>query len=116
MTKEEREKLRRLQYTKMELVIPYRYKTKGREYRIGWNEAIDAVIAALERLDSQWIPCKDRLPQQSDFYLVSGGEKVWICQYIFLKDTYGGWVNDANNPVVTAWIPLPRAYEGGRCE
>jgi len=56
-----------------------------------------------------WVKCSTRLPNQSGNYLVSGGGKIWICEcisYLHLS----GWVNNAANPVVQAWMPLPEPY------
>jgi len=86
------------------------------EYEQGLNNqwqydlnAIKAVPAA-----QQWIPCKERLPEESGMYIVSGKRKAWICKFIRINVAgvkIGGWENDACNPVVTAWMPLPEPYK-----
>ena len=61
-----------------------------------------------------WIPCKERLPEESGMYIVSGKQKVWVCKFTRINIAgvkIGGWENDARNPVVTAWMPLPEPYK-----
>ena len=60
--------------------------------------------------EPQWIPCSERLPEKSGKYYVSGGDKVWICEFLIIPNFTGGWCNDASNPVVQAWMPLPEPY------
>ena len=58
----------------------------------------------------QWIPCSERLPEKPGQYYVSGGDKVWICEFLIIPNFIGGWCNDVANPVVQAWMPLPAPY------
>lgn len=71
-------------------------------------------IGDLIRLPSaqQWIPCSKRLPKKSGQYYVSGGGKVWICEFLIIPNFTGGWCNNAVDPVVKAWMPLPEPYKG----
>ena len=59
---------------------------------------------------NKWIPCSERLPEKSGQYYVSGGDKVWICEFLIIPNFAGGWCNDASNPIVQAWMPLPEPY------
>lgn len=61
----------------------------------------------------EWIPCSERLPEKSGQYYVSGGDKVWVCKFLIIPTFTGGWCNDASNPVVQAWMPLPEPPKGG---
>lgn len=58
-----------------------------------------------------WIPCSERLPEKQGQYYVSGGDKVWICDFLIFSNFKGGWCNNVSNPVVEAWMPLPEPYE-----
>ena len=62
--------------------------------------------------EQRWVPCEVRLPEKSGQYYVSGGDKVWICEFLIIPNFTGGWCNDARNPVVQAWMPLPEPYKG----
>lgn len=60
--------------------------------------------------DGKWIPWPDRRPEHSGPYLVSGGGKVWLCEYLAFGNLPRGWLNNINNPCVRAWMPLPEPY------
>ena len=60
----------------------------------------------------QWIPCSERLPEKPGQYYVSGGDKVWICEFLIIPNFIGGWCNDVANPVVQAWMPIPEPWKG----
>ena len=62
--------------------------------------------------EQRWIPCSERLPEESGQYYVSGGDKVWICEFLIIPKSIGGWCNDVSNPVVRAWMPPPSSWEG----
>ena len=77
------------------------------------SEALDMAIKALEQPEQRWIPCSEKLPEKSGQYYVSGKGKVWICEFLTIHSStilLGGWCNDAANPVVQAWMPLPEPY------
>lgn len=63
-----------------------------------------------EKPEQRWIPMSEQPPKESGKYYVSGGGKVWICEYIIIPNFIGGWCNDAENPVVQAWMPRPEPY------
>ena len=59
-----------------------------------------------------WIPCSERLPDESGTYLVSIGNyngvpKVW--RMYFTTVEYPRWLTFYK---VTAWMPLPEPYKG----
>lgn len=60
---------------------------------------------------AKWISVSERQPNNSGMYLVSGENKVWICEFLILGGIGGGWVNDALNPTVKVWMPLPESYQ-----
>ena len=80
-----------------------------------YANCIDCAIANAPTVD-RWIPVKERLPEKSGNYLVTGKwksepHKIWICE--FMNGIYvSGWMNHALNPVVEAWMPLPEPYGG----
>ncbi|MCR5811385.1 MAG: DUF551 domain-containing protein [Lachnospiraceae bacterium] len=55
---------------------------------------------------AKWTPVTERLPNGNGEYLVSGKDKVWVCEFMILGDV-GGWCNRAMNPCVEYWMPLP---------
>ena len=58
----------------------------------------------------RWIPISERLPEEDGKYLVCGNDKIWICRFMCLGITCG-WCNDARNPRVEAWMPLPETFK-----
>lgn len=60
----------------------------------------------------EWIPVTERLPNGNGKYLVSGKDKVWVCEFMILGDV-GGWCNSAMNPCVKYWMPLPEPPKDG---
>lgn len=82
------------------------------------SEEVDGVPAP------QWIPCSERLPEESDDYLCSygtlTGHFVGIDIYEAEKKEFGFYSNNERgeedwHPVtnVVAWMPLPEPYKGG---
>lgn len=65
--------------------------------------------------NSKWIPCSERLPEKAGEYLVTGAwweepAKIWICECVVIAGI-SGWANNARNPIVAAWMPLPEPYK-----
>lgn len=60
-----------------------------------------------------WILCSERLPEKSGKYYVSGGDKVWICEFLIIPNFTGGWCDDVANPEIQAWMPykIPEPYK-----
>lgn len=64
----------------------------------------------LERMP-KWIPVTERLPEKTGKYLVCGQwtgkpAETWVCELIAFGNIKG-WANEARNPAVTHWMPLP---------
>lgn len=72
---------------------------------------LNKTIRYEQRPHGEWIPCSERLPEKSGQYYVSGGGKVWVCNFLIIPDFKGGWCNDVSNPVVKAWMPMPEPYK-----
>ena len=98
--------------------LPHRHDCEGcycrREgccYEINISEML---YNAGYRKQSEWISVEDRLPEEGGEYLVFGrtfGNKkpqIWICERISVGSVIG-WCNNAKNPIVEAWMPLPEA-------
>mgnify|MGYP004544176477 FL=1 len=94
----------------------------------GWSEeTVDAIEMGIHALkETQWIPCSERLPEESDYYMACVYDeeaddydyrKNWFAH----KDDYdtdeSEWRELMPFERVTAWMPLPEPYrEGGRDE
>jgi len=76
------------------------------------NDALEMAIKALEQ--TRWIPCTERLPEQSGWYLVSlknmNVQKAW---YRAAPINQGGsyWRGSIKRPI--AWMPLPEPMKVG---
>lgn len=96
------------------------HKCDGYPETSTWCEELVALRALPSVQQEQWIPCSKRLPKKAGKYYVSGGGKVWICEFVIVLNSFagvtGGWCNPASNPVVQAWMPLPEAYKERREE
>ena len=107
-----------------ELVKRLRKKAKAFDYD-GWVEtasdyekaadAIEGLSHAVDQMTewrkNRWIPVTERLPEKTGKYLVCGQwrgkpAETWVCELISLGKIKG-WANEARNPVVTHWMPLP---------
>ena len=72
---------------------------------------IPGYFAGKLEYERKWIPVTERLPNGNGEYLVSGKDKVWVCEFMILGDV-GGWCNSARNPCVKYWMPLPKLPKG----
>ena len=97
------------------------------------TKALDMAISALKKQEQdRWIPCKERLPEEDGDYLVTfesgyaedyGLDPIGIAPFEVDCEGFGIW-QERFHPVslgslgsewvdipVTAWRPLPEAYE-----
>lgn len=62
--------------------------------------------------ESKWIPCSERLPSDSDYYLVTDAygdmSAIWFAHE---KDYYGESEWRETEDEILAWMPLPAAYK-----
>lgn len=79
-----------------------------------WDPAMQMALQALKA--QRWIPCSERLPKESDYYLVTFDSITRPVGIFFFDAQYGGcWVDEMGNRLKTkffvAWMPLPEPYE-----
>lgn len=79
-------------------------------------EAIsDAPTIEPERKPGKWIPCSERLPEESGRYLISVldgvGRRTTVAPY---QPRYKAWTMTGRMAYwkVIAWLPLPEPYRG----
>ena len=94
-------------------------------FRNGCLESIESLMAEGEiydieyNKDPHWIPCSERLPSDSDYYLVTDAygdmSAIWFAHE---KDYYGESEWRETEDEILAWMPLPEPYkeEGGESE
>jgi hypothetical protein len=75
----------------------------------------DAAVAAVQMIPSPWISVKDRLPEESGYYLVCY-KTGWITDMHFsakhqLWNVHDHSRNLENKIAVTHWMPLPEQPE-----
>ena len=78
-------------------------------------EITDGWIKRLTDMPSPpWIPCSERLPEKSGLYLVTNVTPLSnpvTTRYYNARTTESFWSGYPNDEV-TAWMPLPKRYEG----
>ena len=95
---------------------------KSNEER-GNTFTVSVLQRAYERIKAtQWIPCRERLPEEYGDYLIIWtdirGEIFYeICEY----EPNDGWIGDITQAFngkysVIAWMPLPEPYKGAEHE
>ena len=102
--------------------------------RIGSADDIEKLIIRClpsARSEQRWIPCSERLPEESGRYLVTRGlnacgalwNRVYIINYsdlMGLKSERIWWDGNVGKSDferiddVIAWMPLPEPYKGGQ--
>lgn len=86
-----------------------------------FNCECDELYGILQLIDEQptveipqWIPCSERLPNNSDSYLVLFSMKPQLsrewCEVIHFQHKSKKWKR--LNNLVIAWMPLPQPYKG----
>lgn len=65
-----------------------------------------------EKCKDRWIPCAERMPEESDTYLVTykfhWGNEVDACNWI-----HGKWYDSEGIAEhIVAWMPLPKPWKG----
>lgn len=86
------------------------------------REALRAIQTSLLGLPQGWIPCSERLPEKSGYYLatiINAFDEKEVCVIWFAhKADYDvwGWRQITNSDIVIAWMPLPTPYKGGDSE
>lgn len=84
-------------------------KLKGSPYLFGMTDKDRAIEEAIKNVPSaqQWIPCSERLPEESGRYLLT--DKDGEVRFGMFSVNYGMWWGGANKP--TAWAFLPKPYD-----
>lgn len=85
------------------------------------DEAIDMAIKALEKqATSEWIPCKERLPENNEWVLCTIDYGDIQVATVLRREGNSRWLDiddwSYDFDIVTAWIPLPEPYEEGEQE
>ena len=66
--------------------------------------------AQLERKKGEWIPCCERMPEETNRYLVTNNRiGAWLVDIDVFDIELQKWYYDQN---VVAWMPLSKPYEG----
>ena len=94
---------------------------KEKHYCPKWCEVIRHTTSELaEKYDNGWIPCSERLPEESDYYMaciynsdVDGFDfrKTWFAHSNDYDTEESEWRELYDFEVVTAWQPLPAPYQ-----
>lgn len=73
------------------------------------NQIIHDALSA----EAEWIPCSERLPSESGWYLITvqGCEKVADMEWYYSE--WDAWNGVSSEQQVIAWMPLPKPYKGG---
>ena len=83
-------------------------------WQMGWLDKYDEKIET----EPKWIPCSERLPSESDYYLatiINGFNEEEVCVIWFAHaDDYNmvasEWREITDEDTVIAWQPLPTPY------
>lgn len=84
-------------------------------HETGWMPRHDKEMT--ERPQTEWVSCKERMPDQAGWYLVTeydyvdNGLEVCLNEYKIYDDGTQFWSFDTDKFVVIAWQPLPDPYK-----
>ena len=84
-------------------------------HETGWMPRHDKEMT--ERPQTEWVSCKERMPDQAGWYLVTeydyvdNGLEVCLNEYKIYDDDTQFWSFDTDKFVVIAWQPLPNPYK-----
>ena len=80
-------------------------------------QALDLAIKALEeRLQGGWIPCKERLPDKEDWYIVTEWDYSHQCWDTSISEFHASGRWGYGNDKVIAWMPMPEIYQEAQHE
>lgn len=76
------------------------------------SEAKDAELA---RVECVWTPVSERLPETSEWFLVTVNDEInhdgHLVEHMFFQDCIGQWACNEEITKVLAWMPLPEPYQ-----
>ena len=74
---------------------------------------IKAPLRASAEAVQGWIPCIEKLPSESGWYVISvvGLKNITDVSYFYSDESK--WSDVSHTQTVTAWMPLPTPYKGG---
>lgn len=93
---------------------------KSKDLREYWAKRFEPLIKVrgeVEKipLSDRWIPCKERLPEPGEYYLVTRQYFGWNCteyrEIDIAKYDFNGWHKEGT---ILAWCELPEPWEGGK--
>ena len=92
----------------------FEYVERPNIYDINVTDFQNIIDEQLTIEQSQWIPCRERLPLKEGNYIVScindNGCEFVSDDYFYPSDSEGGFF-EAFGRIVIAWQPLPQTYE-----
>lgn len=92
---------------------------KSKDLREYWAKRFEPLIKVREEVEKiplagRWIPCKERLPEPGEYYLVTKLYIGWNCteyrEIDIAKYDFDGW---HKADTVLAWCELPEPWKGG---
>ena len=101
----------------IDAIIAQRHKAELSDHNFALGLAEDAIrhLPSAEAVQ-RWIPCSERLPNESGWYVISvvGFENITDVSYFYSDEAK--WSDITDKQKVVAWMPLPKPYKGGDSE